>query len=166
MATVLSQIGSIVGGNLFDGLSHLIDSIKGKNPEDAARLQELQLKYTVDIKNADLQLQLAQLQAATQQDTTAGQNIRAEITSPDPVVRRARAMPLWVGSAVIVVNYICLPFAHIWVNFQPLELPTWFWYMYIFAIAGYVGHSAIDRALGGSGGDLSFLGLKFNSKGD
>ena len=96
----------------------------------------------------------------------AGQNIRAEITSPDPYVGRARATPLWVGALVLVWNYCLLPVAGIWTNAKPVELPSLFWSAWMFAIGAYVASRVADRALGGAGGGLSFMGVKLDSNGD
>lgn len=163
-----SIVSTIFGGSALQGLAEVINAIKGKNPEDAARLQELTLKYQSDFANAQLALESKKLDAQTSQDSTAGENVRAEITSVDPVVRRARSMPLWIGTGAIFINYCILPFARIWKSFDPIALPAMFWYTYMFAIGGYVGHSMIDRAMGGEGGTmtLGLTGVNATSKGD
>jgi hypothetical protein len=53
MATVLAGIGNLVGGGLFQGISGLINTIRGKSPEDAAKLAELAAKYQEDVLAAD-----------------------------------------------------------------------------------------------------------------
>ena len=166
MASLVTSLFAGGGGQLLDGVSHVINSIKGKNPEDAAKLQELAEKYKSDRLVAHLEQENAELAANAQANDTAGQNIRAEITSPDPYVRRARATPLWVGALVLVWNYCILPIAGIWTNAKPVELPSFFWGAWMFAIGGYVASRVADRALGGSGGALSFMGVKLDSKGD
>lgn len=161
-----STVVNLLSGGLLSGVSQVINSIRGKSPEDAAKLQELTLTYQSEFQLAQVELEKQRIAAAAQQDETAGANIRAEITSPDAVVRRGRVIPMYIGGLVLLVNYCVLPFVRVWHNFDPIVLPSFFWYLYMFAIGGYVGHGMIDRALGGSGGDISFLGVKLGSKGD
>ena len=94
------------------------------------------------------------------------ESLRAEITSPDPYVRRARATPLWTGALVVVWNYCIMPIVGIWTSAKPVALPQFFRGAWMFAIGGYVASRVADRALGGSGGALSFMGVKLDSKGD
>jgi hypothetical protein len=166
MASLVTSLLGGGGGQVLDGVAHVIDSIKGKNPEDAAKLAELAEKYKSDLLVAQLEGEKAELQAQAQTNDTAGQNIRAEITSPDPYVRRARATPLWVGALVLVWNYCLMPLVALWTPAKPVELPQFFWYAWMFAIGGYVASRVADRALGGAGGGLSFMGVKLDSKGD
>jgi hypothetical protein len=166
MASIVTSLLTGGAGSLLSGVANVIEAIKGKNPEDAARLQALAMQYKAEFDAAELQFQEKQIDAATQEDSTAGENIRAEITSPDAVVRRARVMPLWICSIVVAVNFIVLPLVRVWMPFTALELPSFFWYLYMFAIGGYVGHAGIDRIMGGQGGELSFLGVTAKSKGD
>jgi hypothetical protein len=96
----------------------------------------------------------------------AAESIRAEISSPDPYVRRARATPLWVGSSR---RLELLPYAvrrDLDVG-EACRAPAFFWGgAWMFAIGGYVASRVAARALGGSGGGLSFMGVKLDSKGD
>jgi hypothetical protein len=55
-----STIASLLTGGLFQGINGLIDRIKGKSPEDAAKLAELTEKYQELILSADIQSRQAQ----------------------------------------------------------------------------------------------------------
>ena len=50
------SIGSIVanlaGGNLFSGLADFINAIRGKSPQDAAKLEQLTLQYQEELQQA------------------------------------------------------------------------------------------------------------------
>ncbi len=59
MAGVFERIGGILAGNTLGGAAQLVDSIKGKSPEDAAKLAQinedykaLQLKYPAEFRTA------------------------------------------------------------------------------------------------------------------
>jgi hypothetical protein len=60
MANILAGIGSLASGGLFTGISTLINTIRGKSPEDAAKLAELAAKYQSDILSTDIQSRQAQ----------------------------------------------------------------------------------------------------------
>lgn len=55
-----SAITNILTGGLFAGINGLIDRIKGKSPEDAAKLAELAQKYQSDLLAADVSAMQAQ----------------------------------------------------------------------------------------------------------
>jgi hypothetical protein len=64
MASALLGIFGGGTGNVLDGAAHVINAIKGKNPEDAAKLEQihaelsqLQLKYKADFDLAQLEMQ-------------------------------------------------------------------------------------------------------------
>jgi hypothetical protein len=54
-------VANLLTGGLLNGISGLINAIRGKSPEDAEKLAELAAKYQSDILAADTQL--AQMQA-------------------------------------------------------------------------------------------------------
>ncbi len=99
MASIISAIGNIASGGLLDGVSKVIDSIRGKSPEDAAKLAELKEKYAEAFVAADEQLRMGQL------------NINlAEARSNSLFVAGARPSLIWMGSAAIGWNYVLGPF--------------------------------------------------------
>jgi hypothetical protein len=62
MATVLQGIANIASGGLFAGINGLIDRIKGKSPEDAAKLAELAQKYQSELLAADVEAMKGQVE--------------------------------------------------------------------------------------------------------
>jgi|SRR5581483_4405151 len=50
-----SIVTNLLSGGLLQGVNGLIDRIKGKSPEDAAKLAELAAKYQDDLLAADMQ---------------------------------------------------------------------------------------------------------------
>lgn len=137
------------------------------SPEQKAQVQAIADANQDKLAELDNNYKIKVLDAATAEDDTAGQNIRAELNSPDPVVRRAAVSSIWTGCIVVIWNFLVLPLAHIWAKgAQPVELPAAFWYVWFFSTMGFVGHAAFQNALGGQGGAISFLGMKMESKGD
>lgn len=101
MAGFIDIFKSIVTGDPLQGIRDLIGEFH-LSPEDKAKLQtaasELDLRRDQII--ADREKALADIQ---------GQNIRAEATSEDPWVRRARPSFLWVMIAAIGMSLIVFP---------------------------------------------------------
>ena len=95
MATVIT---SLLSGGLFQGLNGLIDRIKGKSPEDAAKLAELAQKYQTDILTADTQL--AQMQADIN---------KAEAASTSTFVAGWRPFIGWVCGSGLAMQFIVGP---------------------------------------------------------
>lgn len=95
-----SLITSLLTGGLFSGLSQLISTIKGKNPEDAAKLAELAAKYQSDILAADTQL--AQMQADVNKTEAANTNI---------FVAGWRPFIGWVCGTGLLVQFLVGPLA-------------------------------------------------------
>ena len=162
-----SLVSSLLGGSFLDGVSKVINSIRGKNPEDAAKLEQLKTQYETEFMQAQAELEKRRIEENVSLNQTASENIRAEITSPDWYVRRARATPVWIICLAIIINYGLIPIARMFtLRAQPLDLPQAFWYFAAFIVGGYVGSRIAGRALGGAGGEMSLLGLKLDSKGD
>lgn len=54
-------ITNLLTGGALSGVASVINSIRGKSPEDAAKLQQLQLQYAAEFQNAEIELVKAQL---------------------------------------------------------------------------------------------------------
>jgi hypothetical protein len=125
-----STIASLLTGGLFQGINGLIDRIKGKSPEDAARLAELASKYQEDILNADVQMQ-----------QVAGANIQADAKSGDKFTQRARPSFMYVVEVILVCNYIIFPL----INRPPLALPEPLFWLFGSAVLGYTGARSWEK---------------------
>src|SRR5690349_13308958 len=122
-------ISSIVSG----GVSGFADAFKTiwstfkLTPEQKATVDAAIEANKEHIAELDQQLQIKRIDADMQQDTTAGETIRAMLLSSDSAVRRAPVAVIWTGCFVIVWNYILLNLVHIWKeSAQPFALPTAF----------------------------------------
>jgi hypothetical protein len=128
-----SIVSTLLTGGLFQGINGLIDRIKGKSPEDAARLAELAQKYQDDILNADVQMQ-----------QVAGANIQADAKSGDKFTQRARPSFMYVVEVILVCNYIVFPL----INRPPLALPEPLFWLFGSAILGYTGARSWEKFQG------------------
>jgi hypothetical protein len=100
MATILAGIGNLVGGGLFQGISGLINTIRGKSPEDAAKLAELAAKYQEDVLAAD--------NAARQAQTDVN---KVEAASSSMFVAGWRPFIGWVCGTGLLVQFLVNPIA-------------------------------------------------------
>jgi hypothetical protein len=98
VATVLAGIGNLVGGGLFQGISGLINTIRGKSPEDAAKLAELAAKYQEDVLAAD--------NAARQAQTDVN---KVEAASSSMFVAGWRPFIGWVCGTGLLVQFLINP---------------------------------------------------------
>lgn len=119
-----STVVNLLSGGLLSGVSKVIDSIRGKSPEDAVKLQELATKYQEDIIAADVQMQQA-----------ASANIQADAKSGDKFTQRARPSFMYIVEIILVCNYIIFPL----INRSPLNLPEPLFWLFGSAILGYTG---------------------------
>jgi hypothetical protein len=105
MASLLTNLLSGGAGSLLNGVSGIINSIKGKSPEDAAKLAELTQKYQSDILAADLeQAKLAAQAIQAQSDV----NLQ-EAKSDNLFVAGWRPWIGWVCGAIFAINFIVGP---------------------------------------------------------
>ena len=158
-----SIVTSLLSGGIQgvgQGISAVINSIKGKSPEDAAKLaqmqsdlQQLQVKYQSDFA-------LAQIDENVKLNDIAGENIRAE--QADKYTGRARPTVIYAWIAVILYNYIVTGL----IGKPPIIMPDMFWEVSGIVITGYVFARTGDKLFGGAGGSLKGLGLNIESKGD
>lgn len=113
-------VANLLTGGLFDGISKLIDSIRGKSPEDAAKLAELAAKYQSDILAADVQSRQAQAEVN-----------KVEAASSNMFVAGWRPGVGWTCGLGLFVQFVIRPFA-IWgaalaghnITFPELDMGT------------------------------------------
>jgi len=94
-----SVVTNLLSGGLLTGINGLIDRIKGKSPEDAAKLAELAQKYQDDVLAAD--------QAAL---VAVNNTMQAESRSEHWAQWAWRPTVGFTFCAVLINNYIALPY--------------------------------------------------------
>jgi len=94
-----NTIANLLTGGLFQGISQLINTIRGKSPEDAEKLAELAAKYQDDVLAAD---------AATRQ-AQADVN-KVEAANPKVFIAGWRPFIGWVCGTGLATQFIVGPF--------------------------------------------------------
>jgi hypothetical protein len=110
MAAVVTNL---LSGGLFSGINGLIDRIKGKSPEDAAKLAELAQKYQGDIVAGDI--------TALQ---TVNATMQAETKSEHWAQWMWRPMVGFTFCAILVNNYILVEYVS---TAKPITVPGEVW---------------------------------------
>lgn len=170
MASIVSALMGTAGGGLLDGAAKLVNSIKGKNPEDAAKLQELLSKHQDLLVQTDADVERARIQSNVDLNRIASENVKADAQSGDKWTARARPSIIYVGVIILLVNYAVLAFLQKW-GFKPIDFPSMFWESWSIVATGVVftrsGDKIADKVLGGAGGSIQApFGIKLDSKGD
>lgn len=91
---------NLLSGGLLQGISQLINTIRGKSPEDAAQLAALAAKYQDDVLAADV----ASRQAAA--DTN-----KIEAANPNIFVAGWRPFIGWVCGIGLISQFVIAPLA-------------------------------------------------------
>ena len=122
-------------GGIVGGVGKIIDNLHTSAEEKAAAKLELQRLLLEEQAQADKVLR-AELDA--QREITV-----AELRQDDTYTKRARPTIVYVGLAVLVVNYLVAPWvARLWgTELPPIELPAAYWA----AWGGITGVYAIGR---------------------
>lgn len=152
------SITDILGGSLVDSIGKIIDQFH-MSPDDKAKLQ-LAIQ-----QNADA-VQQAQETYDTKLNDIAGQNIRAEQTSGDKVVTRARPGVIWVGLGMFVWNYCLVPTVGMHWHVPSLPIPDMFLEIWGVVVTGYVFNRTAEqimKAPGDSSIKLPFVSLSNKS---
>lgn len=102
-----TAIANLLSGGLLSGVSKVIDSIKGKSPEDAAKLAELTEKYNEAFLNAQITQRAQDLQELQAQTDIN----KVEAASNSLFVAGWRPMIGWVCGSGLAMQFIVGPFA-------------------------------------------------------
>lgn len=112
MASPAGILGNLLGGGagqLLNGVSKVINSIKGKSPEDAAALEQLQLKYSAEFQLAQVQAAHEELQANVQGAQMQADVNKIEAASDDMFVAGWRPFIGWVCGSGLAYQFIFAP---------------------------------------------------------
>lgn len=100
-----SALVNILSGGLLDGISKVINSIRGKNPEDAAKLEQLKMQYQADFIQAQIEQRKADIQELQMQ---ADVN-KVEAASPSVWVSGWRPGIGWVCGSALAFQFVLGP---------------------------------------------------------
>lgn len=162
-------VSSLLGGGIEGagkGISAVINAIKGKNPEDAAKIQEILGRHSDLVIQTEADVAKATIAENIALNATAAANIQTEAKG-DWYTRDARPSVIWVGLLILAWNYMLIPVLGIHWQVKPVDFPSMFWEVWGIVCTGYVFARTADKVLGGAGGSISGpFSLKAESKGD
>jgi hypothetical protein len=139
MPGIVDAIKSFITGDPLAGIKGLIEEFH-LSPED--KLKAAQFQQELEAKREEIQAardaELARIQ---------GENIRAETTSQDAYVRRARPTFAYIIEAVIGFNFILLPILQFATGKTPapILLPTDLLWLFGAWMLGYGGLRSFDK---------------------
>jgi len=141
-------LGSVLGGSAGEAVFNIVAAVTGAdNPQEAMAVLDKQPELYAKLKEAEMQQQtrLDELFYADLQDSRA--LIKAESLSEDVFIRRARPMFLYIMYAVIIFNFIMLPFIRVFNPAVPaMELPGELYWLFGSAFTGYSVLRSVDKA--------------------
>lgn len=100
-----SAVASILSGGVLDGVSKVINSIRGKNPEDAAKLEQLKQQYQMEFLEAQIEQKKLDIQELQMQ---ADVN-KTEAANPSVFVAGWRPFIGWVCGSALAFQFIFRP---------------------------------------------------------
>jgi hypothetical protein len=140
-------LGGALGGPAGSVIFDLVAAVTGKDtPQEAEAVLDKQPELYVKLKEVEIaqQTRLEELFYEDLKDRRA--LIKAEVTSEDVFVRRARPMFLYIMYAVIVFDFILLPFIRIFNPAVPeIVLPGELYWLFGSAYTGYSVLRSMDK---------------------
>lgn len=138
----MGLLDAIVGG----GVGKLVKDVVGSFRLSPAAQMEFDTKlveyqYQLAVKDRELEAKLAEFQAREIESASA--NIRAEVQSGDAFTSRARPSFLYACIAVVVNNWIVLP----WAGKPPVDLPAELYWLMGVCITGYVASRGYEKVM-------------------
>ena len=151
---------------LFDALiKPALDSVTAiieqfhLSPEDKAKAQEA-------IAAAQAQAQQAAMDYDAKLNDIAGQNIRADAQSGDKYTSRARPTFMYIVEAILVFNFIGIPFSQIFgASIAPVVLPADLLTLFGVCVSGYAFSRTVEKVASMPGdSQINILGMKIGNK--
>lgn len=142
MGAFVAAFKELVGGDPLKGITSIIDQFHA-SPEQKAQMQAA--IQQLDLKKDEIQAARDQALAAVQ-----GQNIRAETTSEDAYVRRARptflyAMILAIFFALVIAPVVSALQGH---GFIVVQIPDAYLQLFGVGFLGYTGARTWEKVKG------------------
>jgi roadblock/LC7 domain-containing protein len=132
-AGIVSLAASAFNGNLLGGVSQVINSIRGKSPEDAAKLESLRVQYAAEFQAAaekhDAEFRAAAQQIAAQQVAAQTDIDKIEASSSSLFKSGWRPFLGWTCGAGFAIHFVIGPMCE-WISalaghavkFPPLDV--------------------------------------------
>jgi hypothetical protein len=104
-----SIVSNILTGGALQGISKVIDSIRGKSPEDAAKLQEATLTIQAAREKYAADFEMAELLAATQANQMQADVNKVEAANGSTFVAGWRPFIGWICGCALAFQFIIRP---------------------------------------------------------
>lgn len=138
----MAFLDAIMGGGVGKLVKDVVGTFKlspAAQLEFDAKLAEYQFQLAV--KDRELEAKLAEFQA--RETESAAGNIRAEASSDDKFTSRARPSFLYACIAIVVNNWIALP----WAGKPPVEVPAELYWLMGVCVTGYVASRGWEKVM-------------------
>lgn len=140
-----SLVANILSGNALSGLAQLIDSIRGKSPEAAAKLAEVQAQYASQLQTIELQQAGNQIQGQI--------NVNQEESKGNWFEADWRPLVGYICGGGLAIQFIVSPLAtwgcalaHFPIQFPQLDMSTLL--TLLFGMLGLGGIKAAENISG------------------
>jgi hypothetical protein len=120
------------------------------SPQAKAEFEAKLEEHKFQLAQLDAQLEEAKLKHDTDIQTQAAETIRAEATSEDPFVRRARPAFLWMMTVGVGISLIIFPLINACTGKGLVfpEIPTPYLELFGAGFLGYTGARSFEKAKG------------------
>lgn len=136
---IIKGIGEAL--NPIDGVVQGVKDVIGTfkmDPIEKAKLDMAVMQLEIQAAQAKREAQHKIEQLYVQDVASLREQVKAEISSEDPWVRRARPAFFWMIYAILGFNYILLPTAALFGSgLKPIEYPYEMWVVFGSAYLGY-----------------------------
>lgn len=143
---------TLFGGGI-KGVGDAVKEVVGAfklSPEAKAEVDKQIEEHEFELKKLDEQFQEALLKHDTDIQTQAAETIRAEATSEDSFVRRARPAFLWMMTSAVGISLIVFPLINACTGRGLVfpEIPTPYLELFGAGFLGYTGARSFEKSKG------------------
>jgi len=134
-STVIKAAGKLIGGTMGKTVDNVINSVESTISKD--RSLQLELK--------EIEVEIAKTHAIDLAD--ARSLIKAESSSTDAYVRRARPTFMYLFYVLAIFNFVIAPIASIFFTFTIAypQLPEEIYWLFGTAFTGYAGFRSLEK---------------------
>lgn len=136
----MSVIGTILSGGLnkiVGSIGNVIDSVH-TSAEEKAKLEQAKMQIELEARRAMVEINMEMEKAYMADLADLREQIKLELSSDDPYVRRARPTFMYIMYAVIVFNFVVPSVVTFWaIPLKQIEVPTDLWYIFGGMFLGY-----------------------------
>lgn len=137
MNPILEKLLGVGFGNVGDIFSKIVGTFH-LSPDKKAELEQLKDANAAELQKLQIQLESKAQDTLQAEVEAASANIRAEAASGDKYTQRARPTFLYICYAVLLNNFIFLPYIGVHGG-KPIDFPDALYWLMGSCILGYTG---------------------------